>query len=225
MSQIMPPSAIEWDQFFNLAAIIALAALCMVVAAMVYFSFKFRERKGQQPYVPEKRLSKTRATHVVIFAVISIIILVGVAVAGDRLTPNARFRPPASEDFVVQVTSFQWSFRFQYPNGAISQGYLNLPSNTTVMFNVTTLDVMHNFYLVQYKVSIDSIPGRSNYIWITTPNVSGNSTLDYDIVCKELCGTGHEFMHVPMTVMSQASFNQWLGSQTTAANSTATGGG
>ncbi len=56
------------------------------------------------------------------------------------------------------------------------------------MFNVTSTDVMHNFYLVQYRVSIDAIPGRYNVIWVTTPSVNGNSTLDYQIVCKELCG-------------------------------------
>ncbi len=152
---------------------------------------------------------------------ISIIILFGVTVAGDRMTPNARFQPSAEQSYVVRVTAYQWGFDFTYPNNATVRGYLNLPANTVVMFNVTSTDVMHNFFLVDFKISIDAIPGRDNIIWITTPEVNGNSTISYQIVCKELCGTGHTGMRAPMTIMNQATFNSWLNSQNTTA---ATGG-
>ena len=157
-----------------------------------------------------------------IFATISIIILFSLTVAGDQLTPNARFQPAVSQSLVIHVTAYQWDFRFEYPNGANSTRQLYLPGNTTVMFNVTSTDVMHNFYLVQYRVSIDAIPGRYNIIWITTPPVNGTSELSYKIICKELCGPGHPYMETPLTVMSQTAFNQWLSNQTTT-NSTAGG--
>ncbi len=224
MSQAIPQNAVDWNNFFNLAAAIALVALAVVVAAMIYFTFRYRERKGQAPFIPEKHLSKTRARDAMIFAIISIIILFSVTVAGDRMTPNARFQPAVADSYVMQVRAYQWSFDFTYPNGAFSRGSLVLPANTTVMFNVTSTDVMHNFFLVDFKVSIDAIPGRYNLIWITTPQVEGNNnTLSYVIVCKELCGTGHTNMRAPMTIMSVPSFKQWLSNQTVT-NSTATGG-
>jgi heme/copper-type cytochrome/quinol oxidase subunit 2 len=150
MSQTIPPNAIDWNHFFNLAAIIALVALSVVVAAMVFFTFRYRERKGQVPYKPQKRL-KSRARDAMIFAVISIIILFAVTVAGDRMTPNARFQPSVGESYVIRVTAYQWGFDFT-PNNATVRGYLNVPANTIVMFNVTSLDVMHNFFLVDFKI-------------------------------------------------------------------------
>ncbi len=223
MSQQLPSSAIDWNNFFNLASTIALIALSIVIGAMIYFTIQYRERKGQPKYVPEKRLSRTRAREAVIFATVSIIILFSITVAGDRMTPNARFQPSVAESFVVDVTAYRWDFRFDYPNGAFSVGEVNLPGNTTVMFNVTSTDVMHNFYLVQYRVSIDAIPGKYNVIWVTTPQVNDNSSLSYKVVCKELCGYGHTYMEAPMTVMTQTAFNQWLSNQTTT-NSTKAGG-
>jgi cytochrome c oxidase subunit 2 len=223
LSQVLPPSAIDWNNFFNLAATVAVVALAIVVAAMVYFIFVNREKKGQTKFVPEKKLTKTRGRDTIVFAVISIIILFSLTVAASDLTPNARFQPSAAESYVIHVTAFQWSFKFEYPSNVTSMGFLNVPENTVVMFNVTSLDVMHNFYLMQYRVSIDAIPGRNNVIWVTTPSLGSNNQLNYDIVCKELCGTGHTTMHIPMTVMSQTAFNQWLSNQT-ATNSTAAGG-
>jgi cytochrome c oxidase subunit II len=223
MAQPIPPSGIDWNNFFNLASIIALVALSIVIVAMVFFTVKYREKKGQARFIPVSGLSKSRARDAVIFASISIIILLSLTLAQDRICPNLRFEPPASQSLAISVTAYQWDFRFEYPNGVNSTKQLYLPANTTVMFNVTSTDVMHNFFLVQYKVSIDAIPGRYNIIWITTPPVNGNETLSYSIVCKELCGAGHSFMGASMTVMSSSAFNQWLSNQTTT-NSTGTGG-
>jgi cytochrome c oxidase subunit 2 len=218
MSETIPPNAVDWNHFFNLAAIIALIALSVVVAAMIIFTVQYREQKGQVPHISPRL--KARARDAIIFAAISIIILFSVTIAGNNLTPNARFQPTVEQSFVVQVNAFQWAFNFTYPNGITTQGYLNLPADTVVMFNVTSRDVMHNFFLVQFKVSIDAIPGRNNVIWITTPNVVGNSTLSYEIVCKELCGVGHTFMRASMAIMNQTTFYQWLNSQNTTAAAT-----
>jgi cytochrome c oxidase subunit 2 len=224
MSETIPSSAIDWNHFFNLATSIAIVALSIVMAAMIYFIIVNREKKGQGKFVPEKRLSRTRGRDAILFAIISIIILFSVTVAGIRLTPNARFQPSVSQSLVVDVTAYQWSFNFEYPNGAISKGEVYLPGNTTVMFNVTSTDVMHNFYLQQYRVSIDAIPGRYNVIWVTTPPVANNNQLNYKIICKELCGTGHSYMEAPMIVIPLTTFNQWLNNQT-ATSGTGTSGG
>lgn len=215
MAQPIPPSAIDWNNLFNLAAVIALIALAVVIGTMLYYAVVYRERKGKK-FVPDFSFKKSRARDSVIFASISIIILVSLVAASYRLTPNARFEPSASQSLVIDVTAFQWAFRFDYPNGITTLDQLNLPGNTTVMFNVTSTDVMHNFYLINFKVSIEAIPGRYNILWITTPPADGSSVFNYPIQCKELCGAGHTFMTATMTVMSQTAFNQWLTNQTTA---------
>lgn len=222
MDQPIPASAVDWNNFFDLATIIAIVAMSIVIAAMIIFTIKYRERKGQLRFIPEIGLSKSRARDAVIFAAISIILLFSLTIAGERLTPNARFEPDVSQSLVISVSAYQWDFKFEYPNGVNTTRQVFLPANTTIMFNVTSEDVMHNFCLVQYKVSIDAIPGRSNVIWITTPPVTGNNTLSYQIVCKELCGEYHTFMGANMTVLSLPTFNQWLNNQTSS-NSTSGG--
>ena len=223
MSQPIPVSASDWNHLFDLAAAIALIALAIVMGAMIYFIVKYRERKGQTKFIPDFSLKKSRARDSVIFASISIIILVSLVAASYRLTPNARFEPAVSKSMVIDVTAYQWAFSFGYPNGVTTLDNVTLPGNTTVMFNVTSTDVMHNFYLVQYKVSIEAIPGRYNILWITTPAVNGNDTYSYNIYCKELCGVGHTYMDATMTVVSQPVYDQWLASQNATISSGAGG--
>lgn len=222
-SQPIPITAQDWNHLFDLAAAIALIALAIVIGAMVFFVIYYRQRKGEK-FIPEVKIGKTRPRDNVIFASISIIILVGLVAASYRLAPNPRFEPSGSgsDNLVINVTAFQWGFRFDYPNGVSSVDQLNLPGNTTVMFNVTSTDVMHNFYLVEFRVSTEAIPGRYNVLWVTTPAVSGNQEYNYNIRCKELCGIGHTFMDATMTVMNQTAYNDWLASQN--ATSTSAGG-
>lgn len=223
MSQPIPTSAADWNRFFNLAVTISLVALAIVIGAMIYFVVKYRERKGQPKFVPDFSPKKSRARDSAVFALISIIILASLVVASYTLVPNARFEPSDPKSLVIDVTAFQWAWRFGYPNGVTTLDNVTLPGDTTIMFNVTSADVMHNFYLVQFKVSIEAIPGRYNVLWITTPAVTGNEVYTYNIYCKELCGVGHAFMDAVMTVVSPTVYEEWLASQMPS-NSTALGG-
>jgi cytochrome c oxidase subunit 2 len=224
LSQPIPVTASDWNHFFDLATTIALIALAIVIGAMIFFIVKYRERKGQPKFIPDFRLSKSRARENVIFASISIIILVSLVVASYTLTPNPRFAPDPSKSLVIDVTAYQWAFSFGYPDGVTTLDNMTLPGNTTIMFNVTSADVMHNFYLIQFKVSIEAVPGRYNILYITTPAATGNQAYTYNIECKELCGVGHTFMDASMYVVSQTAYNQWLASQIPS-NSTTTSGG
>jgi len=213
----------EWNNLFNLAGVIAVTAVIIVMVAMVYFVVKFRQRKGQKKFVPQIGLSKSRAREAVIFASISIILLLSLTIASYRLTTNARFPPPVSESLVIKVTCYQWAFRFTYPNGVNNTGTCYVPANKSIIFNVTSIDVMHGFGLMDFKVKIEAIPGRFNVIGITTPSLDGNSQLNYTIRCYENCGEGHTDMIASLVVLDPTTFNQWLNNQT-ATNALTPGG-
>jgi cytochrome c oxidase subunit 2 len=223
MSEPIPPSAIDWNNLFNLSAFIAVAAMTIVIVAMIFFVIKYRERKGQLKFIPQIGLSRSRSRETVIFATISIILLLSLSISSYRLTPNARFPPPVSQSLVVNVTAYQWSFKFDYPNGVSTTGEVFLPANKNIIFNVTSNDVMHNFGLPDFRLKIDAIPGRYNVIWISTPSLNGNSVLNYTVRCYELCGAGHGYMIAQMKVMDPTAFNQWLNSQKVS-NATTSGG-
>jgi cytochrome c oxidase subunit II len=223
MVQPLPPSTVDWNNLFNLAAYIAVIAVAVVIGAMVFFAVKYREKKGQPKFIPQIGLSRSRAREAVIVASISIILLLSLTVASYRLTPNARFPPPVSQSLVVDVTAYQWNFKFTYPTGAQTVGECYVPASKSIIFNVTSSDVMHNFGLMDFRVKIDAIPGRYNVVGVTTPPLDGNSQLNYTIRCYELCGSIHTYMAVPLTVMDPTVFDQWLSNQTKT-NATASGG-
>jgi cytochrome c oxidase subunit II len=223
MPQPIPNSTADWNNLFNLAAIIAVIAVLIVMGAMVFFAVKYREKKGQSKFIPQIGLSRSRAREAVIFASISIILLASLTVASYRLTPNARFPPPVSQSLVIDVTAYQWNFKFNYPNGVQTTGECYVPANKSIIFNVTSSDVMHNFGLMDFRVKIDAIPGRYNVVGVTTPPLDGNSQLNYTIRCYELCGSIHTYMLAPLTVLDPAVFNQWLSNQTIT-NTTTPGG-
>ena len=214
MVQPLPPSTVDWNHLFDLAAYIAVIAVVIVIGAMVFFVVKYREKKGQPKFIPQIGLSRSRARETVVFASISIILLASLTVASYRLTPNARFPPPVSQSLVIDVTAFQWNFRFTYPNGVETLGEVYVPANKSIIFNVTSSDVMHNFGLMDFRVKIDAIPGRYNVVGVTTPPLDGNSQLNYTIRCYELCGSIHTYMMAPLTVMDPTAFYQWLSNQT-----------
>ncbi len=218
----MPPSALDWNNLFNLAAYIAVIAVAIVMVAMVYFIIKYRQKKGQPKFIPPTGLSKSHAREAMIFASISIILLLSLTIASYS-TPNARFPPPVSESLVIKVTAYQWDFRFTYPNGFNITGTCNVPANKSIIFNVTSTDVMHGFGLMDFRVKIEAIPGRYNVIGITTPTLDGNSELNYTIRCFEYCGVGHTDMSAALIVMDPTVFTQWLSNQT-ASNTTMSGG-
>jgi heme/copper-type cytochrome/quinol oxidase subunit 2 len=217
MAQPIPPTAIDWNNFFNVAGYTALTAVAITIGAMILFITLNREKHGRKRFTPQRGLHISRARDAMVFASISVVILLTMSVLSFTLTPNARFLP-STQGLEIQVVSYQWGFRFIYPNGANSTCYVNVPENTTILFNVTSIDVMHNFYIPDFRVSIDAIPGRNNVIWVATPELGSNTEYSYRILCKELCGVGHTFMAATLTVMSQSAYDQFL------SNQTATGG-
>jgi cytochrome c oxidase subunit II len=111
----------------------------------------------------------------------------------------------------VQVVSQQWQFTFRYPQyGGVETTQLALPVDRTVVFHVTSLDVIHSFWAYQLGVKADAVPGADN-VADTTPHKLGN----FNIRCAELCGVWHGSMATTGVVLSQSAFSSWIAQQQT----------
>ena len=209
MAVPLPPSAVDWWNLFTLFLSVGIVAAAITVGAMVYFALKNRS-KTARTLESATALSRSRAREAVVFASISAVLLFSLAVGSYRMTTSIQTPPSASESITIDVTAYQWGFRFNYPQNFTTVGECTIPSGKPIIFNVTSSDVMHNFGLPDFKLKIDAIPGRYNIIWITAPTVSGNDTVTYQIRCYELCGTGHTYMMGSLVVMSPSGFNQWV---------------
>ncbi|MFZ0382923.1 MAG: cytochrome c oxidase subunit II [Solirubrobacteraceae bacterium] len=118
---------------------------------------------------------------------------------------SAKVHPPLQ----VQVIAQQWAFTYRWPAyGGVQTPHLELPANTLVEFNVTSLDVIHSFWAYQLAVKADANPGQNNIAYVTT-----KGPLAFNIRCAELCGVWHGYMFDTGHVVSKAQFASWIAQQ------------
>ena len=108
-------------------------------------------------------------------------------------------------DLVVDVTGMQFAWIFNYPETGITSGELHVPVGTKVQLNIGATDVIHSFWVPQFRLKQDAIPGIP-----TTLAFTATKTGTYPIVCTELCGGYHGSMRSQVVVHSLDSFENWL---------------
>ncbi len=100
------------------------------------------------------------------------------------------------------------------PNGVddilIQAEDLHIPLGQSVKMNLRSIDVLHDFYIPQFRAKMDMVPGTVTYYWFTTTR-TGN----FDILCMEYCGTGHYAMRGRVQVDEIEDYNEWLTEQYT----------
>lgn len=114
------------------------------------------------------------------------------------------------DELAVKVNGRQWSWVFSYPDyedvGLTTE--LVLPIDRQVRLEMASDDVLHSFWVPEFRVKQDLLPGQMTILRIT-PNLLG----DYKVRCAEMCGLDHANMIAQIRVVSQAEFDQWLGDQ------------
>jgi cytochrome c oxidase subunit 2 len=112
----------------------------------------------------------------------------------------------ANETQVAVVgQQFTWTFRYGEGDDAVVSNQLYVVEDQPVKFNIEARDVLHDFWVPQWRMKIDAVPGiRTEYR--VTPNRRG----EYPVVCAELCGIGHAYMRQTAHVVSQEEFDEWL---------------
>lgn len=210
MSQPVPPSAVAWWNLFYLFLFFGVLAGGIVVSLMLYFIYKYRYKEGQPEPSVEPSPLRFRVREAILLATISGILLFSLTIVSYRTLTMVQNPPPPSNTLYIQVTAFQWAFKFKYPNNVTMVGEVQVPADSPVLFNVTSSDVMHNFGLPDFKLKIDAIPGVYNTVFLVSPSLNGQTELQYQIRCYELCGSGHSFMMATLRVVNATAFNQWL---------------
>ena len=131
------------------------------------------------------------------------------------LIPGYGAQSPMNADCPrIEVVGHQFHWEFVYPGPHphdvnSNNDFFNVPVNATVVIDVTSADVFHDFGIIPFKIKTDAIKGRTNTIWFV-PYHPGN----YLIQCFELCGSGHYYMNATLTVQPVANFTNWYNSST-----------
>lgn len=132
--------------------------------------------------------------------------------SGGGQGPNPIAVPAADaggKPLVVQVVAQQWEFNYRFPGyGGFETSQLELPENTLVEFDVTSLDVIHSFWAFELGVKADANPGFNNVAYATT-----KGPLIIHVRCAELCGLWHGYMFNQGRVVPKAQFTAWVAQQ------------
>jgi cytochrome c oxidase subunit II len=92
----------------------------------------------------------------------------------------------------------------------IQGGELHLPIGKPVKMLLRSVDVLHDFYVPEFRAKMDMVPGQVTYFWIT-PTRTGT----FDVLCAELCGVGHSAMRGSVIVEQEVDYQAWLEKQQT----------
>ena len=193
---------IDWLWDLQVKAIAFLFAL--IVVPMIYSLVVFRKRKGDT----------TDAEHVegntkleIAWTIIPLFVVIGLAFIGAQNLGETRRVDP--EAMVVKVTGFQWGWKFEYPDYGVTSNELHLPVNKQVLLKMTSTDVIHSFWVPEFRVKQDLVPGRVTELRIT-PIIVGDT---YKVRCAEICGTSHAYMEAPVIVEETTGFDTWVAAQ------------
>jgi cytochrome c oxidase subunit 2 len=117
----------------------------------------------------------------------------------------------AKDTLQINVTAqqFEWTFGYPDANNATSP-VLRLPEGRSVELNMRALDVIHAFFVPEFRTNEDIVPGLITNVHITPDRVG-----TYPLICNELCGLGHSLMRTQAIVMPPKAFDAWLKQQKT----------
>jgi cytochrome c oxidase subunit 2 len=111
----------------------------------------------------------------------------------------------AKDRMNVNVLAQQFAWHFTYPQAGITIGELRLPVGRQVVLSMTAKDVIHAFWVPEFRLQEDAVPGITTTLVITPTRIGS-----YPVICAELCGIGHTLMRSRAIVMSQPDFTAWL---------------
>jgi len=170
-----------------------------IAGAITYFAIKYRRRSPDEVPRPIAGSIKLEAA----WSVIPFIISVGIFIWGTALYFDM-YRPP-SDALDVYVVGKQWMWKFQHVSGQREINELHVPVGRKVKLTMTTEDVIHSFFVPAFRVKMDVVPGRFNYLWFeaTKPGT-------YHLFCAEYCGTSHSGMIGSIVVMEPTDYQAWL---------------
>ncbi len=213
ISGILPEAtdhAQEVDFIFKFMSIAAVAVFLIVEGFLLYLVLRYRRRPGDEPDALGSDIHGNTRLEVVwsIIPAIFLIVLTGMSykVYSDIIANH-------KDAYVVNVTAAQYQWTCQHPKYNIVEGNsCHLPLNQDVTINLHSNDVIHSFWVPEFRVKQDAVPG-----YPTSMHFKPTRAGSYHLICAELCGPGHAYMRENLYVLPAAQFQTWVKQQQAAA--------
>jgi cytochrome c oxidase subunit 2 len=200
--------AVLVDQLFRIMLGIATVIFLLVEGALVYAIVRFRRRQGDNTDGPPIHGNTSLE---ILWTLIPAAIVVVIGVYAFQVLQTIEY--PAKGPMVVEVIGRQFSWEFHYPEEDFSSSELHLPVDQPVLFQITSKDVIHSFWVPAFRAKRDATPGQVSGLSMTPSEVGV-----FPIRCAELCGPGHAVMTSQVVVESRQDFDSWVAAQLSQAN-------
>jgi cytochrome c oxidase subunit 2 len=187
------------DALFFFLISVAVFFTIAICAFIIYFAVKYHRKSDADRPAPTKDGKLLE----ILGSVIPFILMMIMFFWGAKLYFDSRI--PPKDSIEILVTGKQWMWKLQHPNGKREINDLHVPVGVPVKLTMTSEDVIHSFYLPDFRKKMDVVPGKYTQMWFL-PEEEGT----YNIFCAEYCGTEHSLMVGKLYVVGQEEYEAWL---------------
>lgn len=201
----LPPSAStvapEVDGLFDFVMLLNYIFFALIALGTVALVMKYR-RKSDDQLALSQIAHSTKVEAIWTFG--PLVILIGVFVWGFRVFLNQSVVPEGA--YEVQVTAQKWKWSFQHPNGAQEFSQLTVPKDRPIKLVMRSTDVLHSFFVPDFRVKQDVVPGRYTTMWFEATKAG-----EFQVLCTEYCGKEHSNMLAMVKVIDEPNPEAWNG--------------
>jgi cytochrome c oxidase subunit II len=201
------PNSAVIANLFNVVLIIAAVVFVVVEGLILFSAFRFR-RRAKDASEPTQVHGNTKAE--IAWTILPAMIVVTLFVLALQGQQSLDAKPAAAaEQMTVKVIGHQFWWEYQYPDlGITTATDLVIPTGKVVNLELSSVDVIHSFWVPQLNGKTDAFPNHINYTWI-----QANTPGTYLGQCAELCGASHANMRVAVVAKTPEEFDQWVKDQ------------
>jgi cytochrome c oxidase subunit II len=196
-------AADQIDTVYDVLLICSVPVFVLVMTIAIYSVIRFRAKPGDLSDGPSIH-GNTRLE--VIWVTVPFLMVTALAAYAWIVLDDIEASQP--NELVVNVTGRQFTWSFEYPAREVSSTELVLPEGRPVDFRIRTQDVIHSFWVPEFRLKSDAVPGLTTKIRLTPDRIGR-----YQVVCAELCGIGHSTMRQNVRVVEESEFDDWLEEQ------------
>jgi cytochrome c oxidase subunit 2 len=193
-------SAHKIDTVYDVLLICSVPIFVLVMTVAIYSVVRFRAKPGDMrdgaPIHGNTRLE-------VVWVTIPFLMVTALAIYGWVVLDDLEAKQP--NELIVNVTGRQFTWSFEYPAQKVEANTLVLPKDRPVEFRIHTKDVLHSFWVPEFRLKSDAVPGLTTKIRLTPDRIG-----HYQVVCAELCGIGHSTMRQNVQVVPASAFDSWV---------------
>jgi cytochrome c oxidase subunit 2 len=188
------------DALFYFLIAVSLFFGLLIAVLIVYFAVKYRRRPGRERgALIEANIPLEIFWTAVPLGLTMVMFVWGATIFFDESEP-----PVGSID--VAVVGRQWMWKIQHPEGRREIDELHVPVGRPVKLTMISEDVIHDFFVPEFRIKKDVLPGRYTTAWFQATKAG-----EYRVFCSQYCGAQHSGMLARVVAMEPADYQQWLG--------------